>query len=52
MWEWLDSLSLWWYIAAVAFVLTMTWLSFEIHRAPMIHEDEPEQQRPKKQAPN
>ncbi len=43
LWEWLDNVSLGWYAVAAAFILTITWLVYEIHCAPVINEEEPVQ---------
>lgn len=35
MLKWLDSISPWWYTAGAVFVLSIIWLIYEIHRAPI-----------------
>jgi len=40
MFEWLDGLSLWWYIAGTVFVLVIIWLAYEFYHAPLMENHE------------
>lgn len=40
MFEWLDGLSLWWYIAGTVFVLVIMWLAYIFYHVPLMEDDE------------
>ena len=40
MFEWMDSLSPWWYVAGATAILSIAWMIYECQRAPVIEKDE------------
>lgn len=40
LWEWLDNVSLSAFVIAATAILAISWLVYEIHRAPVMEEEE------------